>query len=135
MLTNHRVLKLLFSSQHGVISTEEDYFFLEPAATFPSSFPPEEGKFHHTISKSGLQDELMPSHKCGTKTGGKAGVIQGVAQGVERGTGRTKRLATSQEYFVETAVVTDRSMLDFHEYDTLEAYIFTLMNIVSSIPH
>ena len=37
------------------------------------------------------------------------------------------------EYFVETTIVADKSMLDYHVHrEDLEAYLYTLMNIVSS---
>ena len=92
-----------------------------------SSFPSEEGKFHHII-KRGSRAENAPQ-ECGTKMGGQGG--EGRGKRNWRGHKRNKRLMTSQEYFLETVVVTDRSMLDYHQYRDLEAYVFTLMNIVS----
>lgn len=35
------------------------------------------------------------------------------------------------EYFIETAIIADKSMLDYHGRERLEAYLFTLMSIVS----
>ena len=44
---------------------------------------------------------------------------------------RRKRSFDADEYFVETTIVADQSMLDYHRMEDLEAYIYTLMNIVS----
>lgn len=117
-----------------MVRTDGDYFYLEPTATPLSAFPGEEETFHHTISKSGLRGS-QPHQECGTKIGGKGGGREGGGGRGSRGGSykRRKRLVTSREYFVETTVVTDRSMLNYHQHDALEAYVFTLMNIVSSL--
>ena len=44
---------------------------------------------------------------------------------------RKKRNYGVDEYFVEATIVADKSMLDAHREDDLEAYLYTLMNIVS----
>ncbi len=44
---------------------------------------------------------------------------------------RRKRLAVSLEHFIEVAVVTEPDMLKDRSLEDLEAYIFSLMNIVS----
>lgn len=44
---------------------------------------------------------------------------------------RQKRSYDVDEYFVETTVVADESMLGTHRREDLEAYLYTLMNIVS----
>ena len=43
----------------------------------------------------------------------------------------------SSEHWVEVAVVADHTMLEYHGARELEAYLFTLMNMVSSYlqPH
>lgn len=41
--------------------------------------------------------------------------------------------STSSEHYVEVAVVADWSMINYHGAHELEAYIFTLMNMVP--PH
>ncbi|KAL1506613.1 hypothetical protein ABEB36_005941 [Hypothenemus hampei] len=43
-----------------------------------------------------------------------------------------KRRSISQPYYVETAVVADLTMADFHRDGQVETYILTLMNMVSS---
>ena len=43
---------------------------------------------------------------------------------------RRKRSIGVDEYFVETAIVADKSMLNTHRREDLEAYLYTLMNIV-----
>ena len=40
-------------------------------------------------------------------------------------------LTTSSEHYVEVAVVADHTMAEYHGTENLEAYIFTLMNMVS----
>lgn len=44
---------------------------------------------------------------------------------------RRKRSFDADEYIVETTIVADQSMLDYHRMEDLEGYIYTLMNIVS----
>lgn len=44
---------------------------------------------------------------------------------------RRKRNYGIDEYFVETAIIADKSMLEVHREDDLEAYLYTLINIVS----
>lgn len=44
---------------------------------------------------------------------------------------RRKRSTGADEYFVETTIVADKSMLNTHRKEDLEAYLYTLMNIVS----
>lgn len=38
---------------------------------------------------------------------------------------------TSSQHYLEVAVVADRTMADYHGITELEAYLFTLMNMVS----
>lgn len=79
-----------------------------------------DGGRQHTITKSRGSLHSDSDAKCTA------------IEGLTRGTGevRNKRLVTAPESYVETVVVADQSMLDFHNKDDLEAYIFTLMNIV-----
>lgn len=39
--------------------------------------------------------------------------------------------SVSKEHFVETLIVADSSMVEFHENGDIETYILTLMNMVS----
>ena len=102
--------------QHGMISTEEGKLFIEPS----SSIQGRQGiGQQHTVSKSGIPPP--PSTTC---------TAVGTSRPVDKEV-RRKRLVTAARSYVETAVVADQSMLQFHEEENLEAYIFTLMNIVS----
>lgn len=39
---------------------------------------------------------------------------------------------TSSQHYLEVALVADRTMADYHSIEELEAYLFTLMNMVSA---
>lgn len=41
------------------------------------------------------------------------------------------RRSVSQPHYVETAIVADISMVEFHENNDIDTYILTLMNMVS----
>ena len=56
--------------------------------------------------------------------------VEGSGSLTSGGVKRSKRLVTAPESYIETVVVADQSMLDLHDKENLEAYIFTLMNIV-----
>ena len=47
-----------------------------------------------------------------------------------RGPSRSQR-SVSRERWVETMVVADSKLIDYHGQDNVESYIFTIMNMVS----
>ena len=42
-----------------------------------------------------------------------------------------RRRSISKEYFVETLVVVDHSMVEYYKNEDVNTYIFTIMNMVS----
>ena len=50
--------------------------------------------------------------------------------GYER-SNRLKKRSTSREHVVETLVVADKSMVEYHENENVEDYLLTIMNIVT----
>lgn len=102
--------------QHGVLATEGGQLFIEPTSHNQEAL--DYGR-QHTISKSSAAPP--PSRECAAEK---------TSHTYSRETKRRKRLVTAPESYVETVVVADQSMLHFHERENLEAYIFTLMNIV-----
>lgn len=45
---------------------------------------------------------------------------------------KTKRSVIAEQ-FVETAIVADKTMLQYHKRENLESYLFSLMNVVSDV--
>lgn len=43
-----------------------------------------------------------------------------------------RKRSVSEDYFVETLVVGDQSMVEFHQNEETETYILTLMNMVGN---
>lgn len=62
-----------------------------------------------------------------------AAAAAAAGRGAERRRRRTAR-SVSRERFVETLVVVDKTMVAYHGESTIEHYVLTLMNIVSSHP-
>ena len=114
------------SNQSGVIAVGNDYYFLEPGHGTASV---SEGSAH-TISKT--TQRAPGQQSCSTHNTSRN---RDRSRRSGRGSSslkRRRRLATSLEYFLEVAVVTEPTMLRTHHYQDLEAYVFTLMNIVSN---
>lgn len=113
-----------------MISLEQGHLFIEPSSGSKNHFTSEEGgrKHRHTITKG---QASLPSTQCHTRD--QENSDEDKQNIKEEGYSvhlREKRLVVVRENFVETVVVADASMLQYHQRGKLESYIFTLMNIV-----
>jgi hypothetical protein len=114
--------------QHGVLATEKGRLFIEP--TSHAEGMSGDGR-QHTISKS--SGTPHPSSGCTTPVDESSPSPHTPDSDAVGEVKRRKRLITAPESYVETVVVADETMLQFHSEENLEAYIFTIMNIVSSL--
>ncbi|XP_030226567.1 A disintegrin and metalloproteinase with thrombospondin motifs 12 [Gadus morhua] len=133
------------SGLRGLFSLPEGHFFIEPS---PGAAD-EEGRQPHIVyprvtpeghrrvrRSSRTQGEHVP---CGVKDGPKDSVrVERERDNWEteenRGPSRSQR-SVSRERWVETMVVADSKLIDYHGQDNVESYIFTIMNMVAGIFH
>uniref|UniRef100_A0A7N8WV50 ADAM metallopeptidase with thrombospondin type 1 motif, 12 n=1 Tax=Mastacembelus armatus TaxID=205130 RepID=A0A7N8WV50_9TELE len=127
----------------GFFSLPEGHYFIEPVQKSPDSpaGTPEPHIIYPRVTteshrkKRSLESKETPS-PCG---------VQGVYLEREewereqlRGEGqaqfRSKR-SVSRERWVETMVVADSKLIEYHGSDNVESYIFTIMNMVAGIFH
>lgn len=112
-----------------------DYYFIEaaPPTQSASAAPPtwSAGPHNpHTLTKAVSKP---PGQRCSTqssRTREFAGRTSGRGSYLRRRR-RRKRSVVSREHFIELAVVTEPDMLKGRTLEDLEAYIFTIVNIVS----
>lgn len=114
-----------FSFKTGYIRSNNDYYFIEPAADhYPLS-----GKEHpHLIYRR--QNEI-PDHQQNCY------VISDVAKVIAKRAAETKSgkrnvYTSQQQLYIETLVVLDTSMIQYHNAIDLESYVMTVFNMVSS---
>ncbi|XP_010862076.1 A disintegrin and metalloproteinase with thrombospondin motifs 6 isoform X2 [Esox lucius] len=146
---------------HGVITTEEEQYLIEPlkniSSTTSSPWDQGEGQQHVIYKKSSiLSPQQQPS--CGisdlTKSGSPcqhsgsfpisstssspAPPSSSHAPGPEAdsalpGSSHRQRRSVSTERFVETLVVADKMMVGYHGRKDIEHYILSVMNIVAKL--
>uniref|UniRef100_A0A665WZ59 ADAM metallopeptidase with thrombospondin type 1 motif, 6 n=1 Tax=Echeneis naucrates TaxID=173247 RepID=A0A665WZ59_ECHNA len=115
---------------HGVITTEEEQYLIEPlkniSSTTSSEWNLEEAQQHVIYKMSAIpspQDTASPVHSSPpTQSDGER----------SNGTHRLRR-SISTERFVETLVVADKMMVGYHGRKDIEHYILSVMNIVAKL--
>ncbi|XP_049618973.1 A disintegrin and metalloproteinase with thrombospondin motifs 12 isoform X1 [Syngnathus scovelli] len=128
----------------GFFSLPEGHFFIEPLPKSP--WDPAGSPEPHIIfprvatvthrEKRSAEGRRAPS-PCGVADGDSVRVEREREQW-EREHGPTQsrsRRSVSRERWVETMVVADSKLMDYHGSDNVESYIFTIMNMVAGIFH
>ncbi|NXW79351.1 ATS7 metalloproteinase, partial [Hirundo rustica] len=128
----------------GVFQLMDEDYFIEPV----SSSPPEEGAAQpHRIYKrqvpkdSGEQGRRAPAPRepCGVRESqGSLERSERRRERWEQKQPRRRRLrqrSVSREKWVETLVVADTKMVEFHGSDNIEKYVLTVMNMVAGLFH
>uniref|UniRef100_A0A3Q2QC48 ADAM metallopeptidase with thrombospondin type 1 motif, 12 n=1 Tax=Fundulus heteroclitus TaxID=8078 RepID=A0A3Q2QC48_FUNHE len=121
----------------GFFSLPEGHFFIEPAQKLPSD--PAGTPEPHIVSprpteerrKRSLEVKQTPS-SCGVQ--GREEWEREQRRGEARAQSRSQR-SVSRERWVETMVVADSKLIEYHGGDNVESYIFTIMNMVAGIFH
>uniref|UniRef100_A0A665WZM9 ADAM metallopeptidase with thrombospondin type 1 motif, 6 n=1 Tax=Echeneis naucrates TaxID=173247 RepID=A0A665WZM9_ECHNA len=114
---------------HGVITTEEEQYLIEPlkniSSTTSSEWNLEEAQQHVIYKMSAIPSpqEHSQEFSCG---------ISGCDGERSNGTHRLRR-SISTERFVETLVVADKMMVGYHGRKDIEHYILSVMNIVAKL--
>ncbi|XP_061623007.1 A disintegrin and metalloproteinase with thrombospondin motifs 12 [Phyllopteryx taeniolatus] len=128
----------------GFFSLPEGHFFIEPLPKSPSD--PAGSPEPHIIfprvvtvthrGKRSAEGEQTPS-PCGV-TDGDFVRLEREREEWEWEHGPTQsrsRRSVSRERWVETMVVADSKLIEYHGSDNVESYIFTIMNMVAGIFH
>uniref|UniRef100_A0A672ZY59 A disintegrin and metalloproteinase with thrombospondin motifs 12-like n=1 Tax=Sphaeramia orbicularis TaxID=375764 RepID=A0A672ZY59_9TELE len=127
----------------GFFSLPEGHFFIEPAQKSPgdpAGTPEAHVIYPRNITESHRKrrspDARGPPSPCGVQ-----GVYQILCEwereqhrGEEQVSSRWQR-SVSRERWVETMVVADAKLIQYHGNDNVESYIFTIMNMVAGIFH
>lgn len=106
-------------------------FFIEPVKKHPQA----EGESHpHVVYRRQRKEPA-----CGLKDGpGASQRLELQREKWERGAWPSRRLSRrsiSKERWVETLVVADTKMVQYHGNDNVESYILTIMNMVTGLFH
>ncbi|TKS85021.1 disintegrin and metalloproteinase with thrombospondin motifs 6 [Collichthys lucidus] len=129
---------------HGVITTEEEQYLIEPlkntSSTTSGEWNLEEAQQHVIYKMSaipspqehsqefscGISDLIKSSAPC------QSGTPPPPSDQRSNGTRRQRR-SISSERFVETLVVADKMMVGYHGRKDIEHYILSVMNIVAKL--
>ncbi|KAM6984903.1 A disintegrin and metalloproteinase with thrombospondin motifs 6-like [Aplochiton taeniatus] len=134
---------------HGVITTDEEQYLIEPLKNISSShWNAEEAQQHVIYKKSSIPLPEGPSQEidCGisdlTINGTPIPYITPIPapltsisknSSLHSNRGHRQRRSVSTERFVETLVVADKMMVGYHGRKDIEHYILSVMNIVAKL--
>ncbi|XP_037341407.2 A disintegrin and metalloproteinase with thrombospondin motifs 6 [Pungitius pungitius] len=134
---------------HGVITTEEEQYLIEPlrniSSTASSEWNLEEAQQHVIYKMSaipspqersqelscGISDLIKSSSPCQFSSPTPPAAPQN--DGEHANGTRRQRRSVSSERFVETLVVADKMMVGYHGRKDIEHYILSVMNIVAKL--
>ncbi|XP_032395179.1 A disintegrin and metalloproteinase with thrombospondin motifs 6 isoform X2 [Etheostoma spectabile] len=137
---------------HGVITTEEEQYLIEPlkntSSTTSSEWNLEEAQQHVIYKRSaipspqehsqefscGISDLIKSSAPCPLSTPSPVHSSPGPRNDSEHSNAtHRQRRSVSSERFVETLVVADKMMVGYHGRKDIEHYILSVMNIVAKL--
>ncbi|KAK2837875.1 hypothetical protein Q5P01_015087 [Channa striata] len=134
----------------GLFSLPEGHYFIEPAPKSPDhpGGTPEPHIVYPRVTRERLRNKRSFESKesprpCGVQDAPSDSVlVEKEREEWEReqqsGEGQDhfrKQRSVSRERWVETLVVADSKLIEYHGSDNVEAYIFTIMNMVAGIFH
>ena len=121
-----------FFLQFGIVHTKNHQLYIEPSPRTHTH------SHQHTITKSTLHpSQVSQPHQHQSTPHCSTTSEPTTTPSSQQGTGsRVRRLAGASDAYIEAVLVADSSVLGYHQqHDTeggLEAYLFTLMHIVSN---
>uniref|UniRef100_A0A674N568 ADAM metallopeptidase with thrombospondin type 1 motif 6 n=1 Tax=Takifugu rubripes TaxID=31033 RepID=A0A674N568_TAKRU len=122
---------------HGVITTEEEQYLIEPlkntSSTTSSEWNLEEAQQHVIYKMSAIPSPQEPSQEFSCGISGWPWLEGSKGQISYSGDGHRRRRSVSSERFVETLVVADKMMVGYHGRKDIEHYILSVMNIVAKL--
>ncbi|XP_067377923.1 A disintegrin and metalloproteinase with thrombospondin motifs 12 isoform X2 [Channa argus] len=138
------------SAPRGFFSLPEGHYFIEPAPKSPDhpGGTPEPHIVYPRITTQNHRKKRSPESKeapspCGVQDPPSDTVLlererEQWEREQQSGEGQAqfrKQRSVSRERWVETLVVADSKLIEYHGSDNVEAYIFTIMNMVAGIFH
>ncbi|XP_008283158.1 A disintegrin and metalloproteinase with thrombospondin motifs 12 [Stegastes partitus] len=134
----------------GFFSLPEGHYFIEPVQRSPAD--PAEAPEPHIVYPRVTAESQRKKRSLGSKkTPSPCGVRDAPSDSVQvekereewereqqRGEDQTRsrwQRSVSRERWVETMVVADSKLIEYHGSDNVESYIFTIMNMVAGIFH
>uniref|UniRef100_A0A665WIX7 A disintegrin and metalloproteinase with thrombospondin motifs 12-like n=1 Tax=Echeneis naucrates TaxID=173247 RepID=A0A665WIX7_ECHNA len=125
----------------GFFSLPEGQYFIEPIQKSPDDHAgtPEPHVVYPRVTtesqrkKRSLDSKETPS-SCGVQGREREEWEREQQMGEDRAQSRSQR-SVSRERWVETMVVADSKLIEYHGSDNVESYIFTIMNMVAGIFH
>ncbi|XP_077388174.1 A disintegrin and metalloproteinase with thrombospondin motifs 2-like isoform X1 [Festucalex cinctus] len=131
----------------GMIRTEQDEYFIEPAERGEGVIEMEEGGGGRThivyrssaVKKAPIDSTAGDSHSRGADLGGLMD-LESLYRGVEQSINNTRarrarRQSMDRAYNIEVLLGVDDSVVQFHGKENVQKYLLTLMNIVNEIYH
>ncbi|XP_051935869.1 A disintegrin and metalloproteinase with thrombospondin motifs 2-like isoform X1 [Hippocampus zosterae] len=131
----------------GMIRTEQDEYFIEPAERGDGVIEEEEaggGRTHvvyrsSAVKKPPIDSTAGNSHSRGADLGGLMD-LESLYRGVEQSINNTRarrarRQSMDRAYNIEVLLGVDDSVVQFHGKENVQKYLLTLMNIVNEIYH
>ncbi|XP_061134978.1 A disintegrin and metalloproteinase with thrombospondin motifs 2-like isoform X1 [Syngnathus typhle] len=131
----------------GMIRTEQDEYFIEPAERGDGVIEEEEsggGRTHivyrsSAVKKAPIDSSVADSHSRGSDLGGLMD-LESLYRGVEQSINNTRarrarRQSMDRAYNIEVLLGVDDSVVQFHGKEHVQKYLLTLMNIVNEIYH
>uniref|UniRef100_A0AAZ3Q6Y1 A disintegrin and metalloproteinase with thrombospondin motifs 6 n=1 Tax=Oncorhynchus tshawytscha TaxID=74940 RepID=A0AAZ3Q6Y1_ONCTS len=119
---------------HGVITTEEEQYLIEPlkniSSTTSSQWDQGEGQQHVIYKKSSIPSPRQQPGQHEFSCGSLCTFLPPGSNSTLPGEGHRRRRSLSTERFVETLVVADKMMVGYHGRKDIEHYILSVMNIV-----
>ncbi|KAJ8381093.1 hypothetical protein SKAU_G00018710 [Synaphobranchus kaupii] len=134
----------------GFFSLPNGNFFIEPVQGYEANG---ENEFQHHVVYKSSAGTMRHRHQRSTESAGRQSVC-GLKDTLEEslrverereewekeqmGPGGPRRIvqrSVSRERWVETMVVADSKLIEYHGSDNVESYIFTIMNMVTGIFH
>ncbi|CAJ1069213.1 A disintegrin and metalloproteinase with thrombospondin motifs 12 [Xyrichtys novacula] len=126
----------------GFFSLPEGHFFIEPvqkSANEPAETPEPHVIYPRFTESQRKKRSLQTPSPCGVQDAPSDSVQvererEEWEREQQRGESRSQR-SVSRERWVETMVVADSKLIEYHGTDNVESYIFTIMNMVAGIFH
>ncbi|XP_078076494.1 A disintegrin and metalloproteinase with thrombospondin motifs 12-like [Mustelus asterias] len=129
---------------HGLFRLHSEDYFIEPVHGHPRK---EEEESHIIYKRHAVQHSQRKPNDLTPMGGGTCGIQDSVNsilkqerqrerwEEIHRKGRRISQRSISKERWVETLVVADTKMIEYHGSENVQSYIFTIINMVASLFH
>lgn len=117
----------------GVFQLSNEDYFIEPLDEVPAQPGHAQPHMVYKHKRSGQQDDSRTSGTCGVQ--GSPELKHQREHWEQRQQKRRQQRSISKEKWVETLVVADSKMVEYHGQPQVESYVLTIMNMVAGLYH